>query len=930
MEALAAYSWVDFNVIWVLLRAISLSFVFELGSRIFCVKMVRTEANIMYFSVEVSTTRSRSNLGKSTVRNWKIKLKSLLGADSSSSSVRSSRVSGGQSRAIPGESECTPVASGVEKFYRKQLQRNLEVFERFARQSRSRFILDVFASGASLGRHCLNGLVAELQENTKLNPDDGRACSFDDYYDVRILLALGDLLVTGANSDLDTQAGIQVFDFVRSCGGGTHLSRNNVLQYVEALGEVGRYEEQHARIDEFNLVDTAPLQVQLLGLDEIQHRGHSEGEWLDALNEMYSSIGMSRVQLLDDTSRPLLDRLISDNTDVVEGPKISVIMPTYSPGPGIHTALRSLLHQTWHNLEIIVVDDGSSVEYDDLFEKLEALDPRIYVIRRHVNAGAYAARNAGLENATGTFVTTHDDDDWSHPDKLALQAGFLVDDDLLSATTSAHVRTTENMHFRRINARAVHANKNYSSLMFRRDIITEIGMWDTVNRGGDSEFESRLVRHTGKRGKKDLVNFPAAFSRVWTGSLTSGEMTRGYRSYSRQLYSNAYLQWHAGKGKQNKTLRISEGLPRPYPVPTTFEPGCRNKDLGFFDVIYVADYFKHAKYLKAVLQEIEAAVKAGFSVGYMLLNSPQTPQRSEIAPRIFELQLAGQITQVSHDDSAEANLLIVYDPAIGMFLDTTQARVKVRRAITVKGDAPLLFGQESENATLMAQALDNLDRCFNTRFLAVSTTHIGRYELVAELPLTRVLDEKFVWSTCLPVGEPVGPVPPSGTPVVGFHTFANLYRWPSTIEDFQRVYVSNMHATKVFGHLKPAREKYNLDSFLQVGVMESSSSTVAEFLSGIDFWVYCPDDRLDDRTVWEPALIAMGAGKVVILPERLRGLYGMAALYADSNSIGSLVAEYSKDQCKFLTQARRGQDYVAEHHSPVSLVQRLKDLSEAS
>src|SRR5699024_10991781 len=145
---------------------------------------------------------------------------------------------------------------------------------------------------------------------------------------------------------------------------------------------------------------------------------------------------------------------------------------------GIFTALRSLLHQTWSNIEIIVVDDGSPEGFDKILNEVESLDSRIRVIRQRENGGAYVARNTGLAEATGEYVTTHDDADGSHPEKLATQASALMEDDAIAATTSGHIRTTQDMHFKRINSRPRHRQPNYSSLMFRKSAINELGGWD--------------------------------------------------------------------------------------------------------------------------------------------------------------------------------------------------------------------------------------------------------------------------------------------------------------------------------------------------------------------------------------------------------------------------------------------------------------------
>src|SRR5699024_2227370 len=127
-------------------------------------------------------------------------------------------------------------------------------------------------------------------------------------------------------------------------------------------------------------------------------------------NEIYAKAGLTQVRLLNDDSVSYLDRLAAESVKTRVGPKVSVIVPTYSPTEGIYTAIRGLIQQTWQNLEIIIVDDASPSEYQDIFVVLPRLDPRIQVIHLESNSGAYVDRNAGLAVATGQFITMTDDD----------------------------------------------------------------------------------------------------------------------------------------------------------------------------------------------------------------------------------------------------------------------------------------------------------------------------------------------------------------------------------------------------------------------------------------------------------------------------------------------------------------------------------------
>ena len=90
--------------------------------------------------------------------------------------------------------------------------------------------------------------------------------------------------------------------------------------------------------------------------------------------------------------------------------KVSVIVPVYNCGPYVERCIRSILAQTYGDLEIICVNDGSTDDSGNILNALAGEDARICVIHQE-NAGVSAARNAGIERATGEFITFVDSDD---------------------------------------------------------------------------------------------------------------------------------------------------------------------------------------------------------------------------------------------------------------------------------------------------------------------------------------------------------------------------------------------------------------------------------------------------------------------------------------------------------------------------------------
>lgn len=99
----------------------------------------------------------------------------------------------------------------------------------------------------------------------------------------------------------------------------------------------------------------------------------------------------------------------------MEGSKISVIVPVYKVEPYLRKCLDSVVNQTYQNLEIILVDDGSPDRCGAICEEYAVRDKRIRVIHKE-NGGVSSARNAGLSAVTGEWIGWVDSDDWIEAD----------------------------------------------------------------------------------------------------------------------------------------------------------------------------------------------------------------------------------------------------------------------------------------------------------------------------------------------------------------------------------------------------------------------------------------------------------------------------------------------------------------------------------
>lgn len=91
--------------------------------------------------------------------------------------------------------------------------------------------------------------------------------------------------------------------------------------------------------------------------------------------------------------------------------KVSIIIPAYNVSLYIRQCIKSVQKQSYKNIEIIVVDDGSTDETGKIIDELSHTDQRITVLHKQ-NAGVSAARNAGLKEASGEFIVFLDGDDY--------------------------------------------------------------------------------------------------------------------------------------------------------------------------------------------------------------------------------------------------------------------------------------------------------------------------------------------------------------------------------------------------------------------------------------------------------------------------------------------------------------------------------------
>lgn len=280
-------------------------------------------------------------------------------------------------------------------------------------------------------------------------------------------------------------------------------------------------------------------------------------EKLTILNAYLDHFSLTPLQLKDDFKMPSVINLTSVKylQKYLESSLVTIIMTSYNSSEYIYSSIDSLLNQTYRTIEIIIVDDASSDNTQDIIADYAKKDDRIKPIYLKKNVGTYVAKTIGLKHSRGEFVICHDSDDFAHPAKIEEQVQPLLEDENLVFTTSYWIRLEDNgMYY----ARAVYPllRLNPSSPMFRKNLVLKkAGGWDLVRTGADSEFLARLKlvfgTHSMKRIKKPLT-FGAHREDSLMNAVDTGYNQLGM-SPSRLAYWEAWNEWHLKKKREGKT-----------------------------------------------------------------------------------------------------------------------------------------------------------------------------------------------------------------------------------------------------------------------------------------------------------------------------------------------------------------------------------------
>jgi len=355
----------------------------------------------------------------------------------------------------------------------------------------------------------------------------------------------------------------------------------------------------------------------------------STGDWVNRLSAQLIGPRFAKLQLASSLTGSSgseiapFDMLSANQTNlssVTEGPLVTVVMSAFEPNEHIFTAINSVLSQTYKNLELLVIDDASPLSFDGVLERVAALDARVRVLRQTTNGGTYRIRNRALDEARGELITFQDSDDWMHPQRIEMQVAHLVAHADQVANISMSTRLTDRLEAAE-SGRRLRVGICEPALMFwRQKVRDRVGYFDTVRKGGDTEYRKRLQRAFAKDCAMVAPWRTLTIQRADNGGLTQGELSFRWITEFRTHYRDSYLRWHREAAKSG-ALKLQVSETRAFYAPRQSAlVGAEARAPQNFNLVVAAN-FRDPVNTPVALAKIQAALDAGLSVALLQVNS---------------------------------------------------------------------------------------------------------------------------------------------------------------------------------------------------------------------------------------------------------------------------------------------------------------------
>lgn len=294
-----------------------------------------------------------------------------------------------------------------------------------------------------------------------------------------------------------------------------------------------------------------------------------------------------------------------------------------------------------------------------------------------------------------------------------------------------------------------------------------------------------------------------------------------------------------------------------------------------------------------------------------------------MSPRMHTVISSHQIPLLSVQDSISSDLLLLRHPTVAQFIDNIDARVRSRRTLLI-ANTPPLNSDGREFCYEIEECAHNAKHAFGGDVLVVAESpQTGRLlrQISPDLPIA-----EFTWPGFMQ-DDDISTQPrrndTARIPTVGRHSRDHRLKWPDSAEEITQAYLGQgAFLTTVLGGASSITDIVDLSAH-GVRVIEFGAQEPADYLRGVDFWVY-QHSREWTESFGMAILEAMASGCVVILPQYLQDLFGEGALYCEASEVRDLVRETWNSSERYFDQSSRALETARLHYSSTAYLSRVR------